>query len=72
MTCFFNIYIQVDIFIIVFLIPYYYNIRYVVLTFEEIKTHHYLLLVITKYISVLNNLTQFVHVIRSKCSMSNP
>ena len=39
MTYFFNIYIYVDIFIIVFYLPYYCNIRYVVLSFDEIKTH---------------------------------
>ena len=47
MTYFFNIiiyiYIYVDIFIIVFYLPYYRycNIRYVVLSFDEIKTHYY-------------------------------
>ena len=41
MTYFFNIYIYVDIFIIVFYLPYYCNIRYVVLSFDEIKTHYY-------------------------------
>ena len=30
-----------DIFIIVLYLPYYWNIRYVVLSFEEIKTHYY-------------------------------
>ena len=40
MTYFFNIYIYVDIFIIVFCLPYYFNIRYVVLSFDEIKTHY--------------------------------
>ena len=44
MTYFFNIYIYVDIFIIVFCLPFYCNIRYVVLSFDEIKTHYYLLL----------------------------
>ena len=34
------IYIYVDIFIIVFYPPYYCNIRYVVLSFDEIKTHY--------------------------------
>ena len=38
MTYFFNIYKYVDIFIIVFSLPYYCNIRYVVLSFDEIKT----------------------------------
>ena len=42
MTHFLNIY--VDIFIIVFYLPYYCSIRYVVLSFDEIKTHYYLLL----------------------------
>ena len=41
MTYFLNIYICVDIFIIVFYLPYYCNIRYVVLSFDEIKTHYY-------------------------------
>ena len=41
MTYFFNIYIYVDIFIIDFYLPYYCNIRYVVLSFDEIKTHYY-------------------------------
>ena len=43
MTYFFNIYINVDIFTIVFYLPYYCNIRYVVLSFffDEIKTHYY-------------------------------
>ena len=41
MTYFFNIYIYVDIFIIVFYLPYYCNIRYVVLSFDEIKTDYY-------------------------------
>ena len=41
MTYFFLLYIYVDIFIIVFNLPYYYNIRYVVLSFDEIKTHYY-------------------------------
>ena len=36
------LYIYVDIFIIAFYLPYYNcNIRYVVLSFEEIKTHYY-------------------------------
>ena len=37
------IYINVDIFTIVFYLPYYCNIRYVVLSFffDEIKTHYY-------------------------------
>ena len=39
MTHFFNIY--VDIFIIVFYLPYYGSIRYVVLSFDEMKTHYY-------------------------------
>ena len=43
MTYFFNIYIYVDIFIIVFYLPFYCNIRYVVLSFDEIKTHYYFL-----------------------------
>ena len=34
------IYIYVDIFIIVFYPPYHCNIRYVVLSFDEIKTHY--------------------------------
>ena len=46
MTYFFNIYIYVDIFIIVFYLPFYCNIRYVVLSFDEIKTHYYLLIII--------------------------
>ena len=43
MTYFFNIYINVDIFTIVFYLPYYCNIRYVVLSFffDEIRTHYY-------------------------------
>ena len=43
MTYFFNIYINVDIFTIVFYLPYYCNIRYVVLSFffDEIRTHNY-------------------------------
>ena len=41
MTYFFNISIYVDIFIIVFYLPYYCNIRYVVLSFDEVKTHYY-------------------------------
>ena len=41
MTYFFNICMYVDIFIIVFYLPYYCNIRYVVLSFDEIKTHYY-------------------------------
>ena len=41
MTYVFNIYTFVDIFIIVFYLPYYCNIRYVVLSFDEIKTHYY-------------------------------
>ena len=41
MTYFFNIYINVDIFTIVFYLPYYCNIRYVVLSLDEIKTHYY-------------------------------
>ena len=41
MTYFFLLYIYVDIFIIVFNLPYYCNIRYVVLSFDEIKTHYY-------------------------------
>ena len=41
MTYFFNIYICVDIFIIVFYLPFYCNTRYVVLSFDEIKTHYY-------------------------------
>ena len=39
MTYFFSIYMYVHIFIIVFYLPYYSNIRYVVLSFDEIKTH---------------------------------
>ena len=35
----FCLYIYVDIFIIVFYLLYYCNIRYVVLSFDEIKTH---------------------------------
>ena len=47
MTYFFNIYIYyVDIFIIVFYLPYYCNIRYVVLSFDELKTHYYYLLLL--------------------------
>ena len=41
MTYFFNIYINVDIFTIVFYLPYYCNIRYIVLSLDEIKTHYY-------------------------------
>ena len=43
MTYFFNMYINVDIFTIVFYLPYYCNIRYVVLSFffDEIRTHYY-------------------------------
>ena len=41
MTYFFNIYINVDIFTIVFYLPYYCNIRYVVLSLDEIRTHYY-------------------------------
>ena len=41
MTHFLNIYINVDIFTIVFYLPYYCNIRYVVLSLDEIKTHYY-------------------------------
>ena len=42
MTYFFNtLYIYVDIFIIVFYLPFYCNIRYVVLSFDEIKTHYF-------------------------------
>ena len=52
MTCFFNIYIHVDIFIIVFHLPYYYNIRYVGLTLEKIKTHYYYCYYKVQYISV--------------------
>ena len=43
MTYFFNRYIYVDIFIIVFYLPYYCNIRYVVLSFDEIKTHYFII-----------------------------
>ena len=45
MTYFFNvyIYIYVDILIIVFYLPYYCDIRYVVLSFDETKTHFFLL-----------------------------
>ena len=41
-TCFLpsTIRIYVDIFIIVFYLSYYCNIRYVVLSFDEIKTHY--------------------------------
>ena len=41
MTYFLNIYINVDIFTIVFYLPYYCNIRYVVLSLDEIRTHYY-------------------------------
>ena len=44
MTYFFKyiyIYIYVDIFIIVFYLSYYCNIRFVVLSFDEINTHYY-------------------------------
>ena len=54
MTYFFNIYIYyVDIFIIVFYLLYYCNIRYVVLSFDEIKTHHYYLFSTTKLVEFL-------------------
>ena len=32
--------VYVDIFILVFYLPYYCNIRYVVLSFDEINTHY--------------------------------
>ena len=43
MIYFFNIYIYIyiHIFIIVFYLPYYCNMRYVVLSFDEIKIHYY-------------------------------
>ena len=36
-----SLYIYVNIFIIVFYLPFYCNIRYVVLSFDERKTHYY-------------------------------
>ena len=38
------IYIYVDILIIVFYLPYYCDIRYVVLSFDEIKTHFFFII----------------------------
>ena len=46
MTYFFLLYIYVDIFIIVFNLPYYCNIRYVVLSFDEIDSLLLLLLLL--------------------------
>ena len=58
----------VDIFTIVFYLPYYCNIRYVVLSFDDIKT----LIIIISIIININIIIIIIIIIRGKPSLGAP